>query len=103
MVRTQLVVGLGDALYAIERPWGELPAGVSLRDVSDVAVDSRHRVYVFQRTDPPIVIFERTGVYVGSWGSGVVADGHGIFITPDDRVLLCDRDAHQVLRFDLEG
>ena len=103
MTRTPLVVGLGVELYAVERPWGVLPAGVQLRDVSDVAVDAQDRVYVFQRTDPPIVIFDGSGAYVGGWGSGKLADAHGIFITPDNHVLLADRDAHQVLRFDLEG
>ena len=103
MVRTPLVVCLGDDLFAVERPWGDLPPGMQLADVSDVAVDSHDRVYVFQRGDPPVVIFDDSGAYVGAWGSGILADAHGIFITPDDRVLLADRDAHQVLRFDLEG
>ena len=97
MARTELVVGLGDELFSVERPWGELPSGVAISDVSDVAVDSRISVYVFQRADPPIVIFESDGTFAGAWGSGALADAHGIFITPDDRVLLCDRDAHQVL------
>jgi peptidylglycine monooxygenase len=103
MTRTPLVVGLGDDLFAVERPWGELPPGVRLRDVSDVAVDAQDRVYVFQRTDPPIVIFDACGAYVGGWGSGLLADAHGIFISADNHVLLADRDAHQVLMFDLEG
>lgn len=103
MVRTPLVVALGDDLFAVERPWGDLPAGLQLRDVSDVAVDSRDRVYAFQRSDPPVVIFEASGAYAGSWGAGIVSDAHGIFITPEDKVLLADRDAHQVLQFDAAG
>jgi peptidylglycine monooxygenase len=103
MARTELVVGLGEELFSIERPWGELPPDVAISDVSDVAVDSRDRVYVFQRADPPIIIFESDGTFAGAWGTGQLADAHGIFITPDDRVLLCDRDAHQVLCFDLDG
>jgi peptidylglycine monooxygenase len=103
MPRTELVVGLGDELFSVERPWGELPPDVAISDVSDVAVDSRDRVYVFQRADPPIIIFESDGTFAGAWGTGQLADAHGIFITPDDRVLLCDRDAHQVLCFDLDG
>src|SRR5205085_11495359 len=90
MVRTPLVVALGDDLFAVERPWGELPDGLQLCDVSDVAVDSRDRVYVFPRTDPPVVIFDSSGAFVGAWGAGIVADAHGIFITPDDRVLLAE-------------
>jgi peptidylglycine monooxygenase len=103
MAMTDLVVALGDQLFSVERPWGELPPGMRLAGVSDVAVDSKDRVYVFQRSDPPIVVFDRSGAYLRSWGTGVIADAHGIFITPGDLVLVADRDAHQVLGFDAEG
>jgi peptidylglycine monooxygenase len=103
MAKTDLVVGLGDQLYAVERPWGELPAGVRISGISDVAVDSQDRVYAFQRSDPPIVIFDRSGAYLGSWGNGMIADAHGIYCSPDDRIVLTDRDAHQVLSFDTDG
>ena len=53
-----LVVTLGDQRYRIERPWGRLPPGVGLGLVSQVAVDSADRVYVFQRGEPPVLVFE---------------------------------------------
>ncbi len=100
---TELVVDLGDDLFSVTRPWGELPPGMQLHDVSDVAVDSHDNVYVYQRGDPPIVVFDASGAYLRSFGSGIIADAHGIFITPDDRVLVADRDAHQVLGFNVRG
>jgi peptidylglycine monooxygenase len=96
---TDLVVGLGEQLYAVHRPWGDR----HLRVVSDVAVDSQDNVYVFQRTDPPVVVFAPDGTFLRSWGSGVLADAHGIFIDHEDRVWLADRDAHQILAFDAHG
>jgi DNA-binding beta-propeller fold protein YncE len=81
----------------------QLPEGLALEAVSQVAVDSRDRVYVFQRAEPPVVVFDQSGSFAGSWGTGLVADAHGIFITRDDRVLLVDRDAHQILGFDPTG
>jgi peptidylglycine monooxygenase len=103
MSRTEFVVTLAEQRYAVERPWGELPAGLELGYVSHVALDSQGCVYVYQRADPPVVVFDPAGAYLRSWGSQVIADAHGMFITPDDRVLLVDRDAHQVLIFDVEG
>jgi len=103
MAKTDLVVRLGDQLYAVERPWGELPSGIRIRGLSDVAVDSQDRVYAYQRTDPPVVVFDRSGAYLDSWGSGVIADAHGIYCAPDDRIVLADRDAHQVLEFNTRG
>ncbi|MGH2615072.1 MAG: peptidyl-alpha-hydroxyglycine alpha-amidating lyase family protein [Thermomicrobiales bacterium] len=98
-----LVVALGDQRYAVVRPWGVLPADIAYGVVSHVAVDSRDNVYVFQRGDPPVVVFDPAGAFVRSWGSGLIADPHGIFITPDDLVVLVDRDGHQVMGFDASG
>jgi peptidylglycine monooxygenase len=103
LVATDLIVALGERSYRIERPWGQTPPGVRIDVVSQVAVDSRDNVYVVQRIDPPVVVFDRDGSYLRSWGTGVIADAHGIFITPDDLVLIVDRDAHQVLGFTLDG
>lgn len=92
-----LVVVMADRRYRVERPWGRLPDDVSLTAISQLAVDSRGRVYVFQRSDPPVVVFDADGRYVGAWGAGMIADAHGIAISGDDRVFLVDRDAHQIL------
>ena len=32
-----------------------------------------------------------------------IVDGHGIYVSPDDRVFVVDRDAHQILIFDTAG
>lgn len=98
-----LVVTLGDHLYGVVSDWATLPNGRRLESISEVAVDAQDRLYVFQRSDPPIVVFDRTGRYVTSWGDGAIADAHGIYITVDNRIFLVDRDAHQVLAFDLDG
>jgi DNA-binding beta-propeller fold protein YncE len=103
MVRTDLVVTLGKHDYAVERPWGALPPGVRLEGVSNVAVDSRDRVYVYQRSDPTLVIFNGDGSYVGSLASGLVDDAHGLDIDGHDRIWLIDRDAHVIHAIDQAG
>ena len=103
MAVTDLIVGLQDRRYRVERPWGRTPPGIAVDVVSQVAVDSQDNVYVAQRIDPPVVVFDSAGNYLRSWGAGVIADAHGICVTPDDLVLVVDRDAHQVLGFSPEG
>ena len=98
-----LVVILGDRRYRVEYNWGTLPADVRLGQVSQVAVDSRGRVHVFQRAELPVLVFESTGAFRGTLAEGRIADAHGIAVAPDDRVLLVDRDAHQILIFGPEG
>ena len=96
-MRDDLVVTLGGQTYAVECPWGALPDGQKFGPVSQLAVDSQDQVYVFQRSNPPVLVFDSDGTLVNSWGIGEFSDAHGIFINRDDLVLLVDRDAHQIL------
>jgi DNA-binding beta-propeller fold protein YncE len=98
-----LFVALADRRYAVVRPWGALPADIEYGVVSHVAVDSGDNVYVFQRGDPPVVVFDADGAFLRAWGTGQIADPHGIYITPDDLVVLVDRDGHRVMGFDAFG
>ena len=54
-------VGSGKYTYELVESWAKLPAGETFCMVSAVATDSQHRVYGFQRKDPPIIIFNRDG------------------------------------------
>lgn len=101
--REPLVVALGERRYRVVRPWGRLPADMRFGHISQLAVDAEGSVYVYQRGDPPVIVFDRDGVFRGGWGQGAIADAHGITITRDGRVFLVDRDAHQILIFSLDG
>jgi peptidylglycine monooxygenase len=101
-MKTELVVGLGRNFYAVERPWGRLPASIRLNYVTDVAVDSQDRVYLLHRGNPPVVVFDSAGEYLRSWGEGKIVDAHGIFAI-GERILVVDRDAHEVQEYDIYG
>ena len=96
-------VGTGQYTYEVIEQWGSLPAGMSFGPMSAVAADSQGRIYAFQRKDPPVLVFDREGTYLDSWGDSAIADPHGFFIGPDDVVYLTDRDDHVALRFTLYG
>ena len=97
MSSTELWVVLGERRYRVERPWGHLPEKLAPGLISQLAVDSRGAVYVFQRGEPPVLAFEASGAFRGGLLAGRIADAHGVAITADDRLLLVDRDAHQLL------
>ena len=47
--------------YELLQDWGRLPEEWTFGVVSSVATDSQDRVYVYQRKDPPIVVFDSEG------------------------------------------
>jgi hypothetical protein len=95
-------VGAGEYRYEPVRDFFKLPAGQSFGMISRVAADAQDRIYVFQRQDPPVVVFERDGTYVGAWGSGAVTDPHGLKIV-DDAVYTTDRSDSVAKSFTLDG
>ena len=95
-------LGAGDYRYELRRDFCRLPAGQSFGLVSRVAADAQDRIYVFQRKDPPVVVFDRDGKYLGAWGSGEVADPHGLKIV-GDKVYTTDRSGSVAKAFTLDG
>ena len=95
-------VGTGKYQYELIENWAKLPPGQTFGTTSAVATDSRDRVYVFQRKDPPMMIFERDGTYLNCWGIGAFADPHGIYIE-NDIVYLTDRSDSVCLIYTLDG
>src|SRR6202012_6169495 len=69
--------GTGDYRYEVVRDFLKMPPGESLGVVSRVAADDQDRIYVFQRKNPPVVVFDRDGKYLGAWGTGEVTDPYG--------------------------
>ena len=95
-------VGSGKYTYVLEREWAQLPDGMTMGNASAVATDSQNNVYVFQRKDPPVLIFGPGGNYLGSWGLRAIEEAHGIFIQ-DDVVYMTDRNDSVCLIYTLDG
>ena len=90
--------------YRAVTGWEQLPPGYSHPDVAAVAVDSKSRVYLFCRAEHPVMIYERDGRFLGSWGEGVFSmRTHGITIGPDDSVYCVDDAGHSVRKFTPDG
>jgi sugar lactone lactonase YvrE len=83
--------------------WEKLPAGWSWTEVAAVAVDSKDRVYLFNRGDHPLMVFDSLGNFVTSWDEIHIARAHGITIGPDDCVYLTDDLDHTVRKYSSDG
>ncbi|MCC7105208.1 MAG: hypothetical protein IT307_08710 [Chloroflexi bacterium] len=97
-------IGNGDLQYELVEGWEQLPAGWSHPDVPGVATDSQGRVYLVCRGDHPVIVYDRSGKCLGSWGEGqFTLRTHGIFIGKNDDLFLVDDANHTVQKFTLEG
>src|SRR5437773_1406908 len=97
-----MLVGESTLTFELVPDWEQLPAGWSHGDVAGVATDSADRVFVFNRSEHPVIIYDRDGRFVGSWGEGVFTRPHGITIR-DDVVYCADDTDHTVRALTLDG
>src|SRR3990167_5910856 len=79
-------MGKGEFIYEVVEGWGKLPDGWSYREVAAVGVDRQDRVYLFSRGEHPIIVFDRDGSFLRSWGEGLFKRAHGITMGPDDSI-----------------
>jgi DNA-binding beta-propeller fold protein YncE len=76
--------------------WEHIPEGWSHGDVAGVATDSHDRVYVFNRSEHPVMVYDADGTFLTSWGEGVFTRPHGITIDHD--VVYCADDTDHTVR-----
>ncbi len=96
-------VGQGEFRFQPVARWEQLPEGWSFVEAVGVATDSRDRVYVFNRGEHPVIVFDRDGKFVQSWGEGQFVRPHGSWIGPDDSLYLTDDQGHSVRKFSTDG
>lgn len=89
--------------YRVVPNWPRLPEGVELGAVSGVATDAADRVYVFHRGKKPILVFDRDGKFLRSWGDGLIGSAHGLRVDEAGHVWVTDIGHHLVIKFDTEG
>ena len=98
-----VTVGQGAYRYDVAEGWGALPDGYEWGQIGAVGVDSKDRVHVCTRTEHPVLILDREGNFLGSWGEGILLDPHGICFDAEDNVYYADREPCVVLKFDKAG
>jgi DNA-binding beta-propeller fold protein YncE len=92
-----VLYGSGNYTYELVEGWAKLPDGWSFLDIGGIAVDSQDRVYVFNRSTHPVLVFER------GWGEGFFARPHGARISSDRSIYCADDVNHTVSKFTLQG
>ncbi|HIE30459.1 TPA: hypothetical protein EYP66_24635 [Candidatus Poribacteria bacterium] len=86
-----MTYGSGKYTYEIQEGWGQLPEGWTFGWIPAVAVGSEDRIYIYSRSERPMVVFDASGNFIMSWGEDILKDLSGEYITewwdfrhPDD-------------------
>ncbi|PON14103.1 hypothetical protein C2W62_30835 [Candidatus Entotheonella serta] len=98
-----VTLGSGGYTYEVIDNWAKIPEGWSFREVGGVSADANDNVYVFNRGEHPMMVFDRDGNFLRSWGEGVFPRAHGLTMGPDDTVFCSDDGDHTVRKCTLDG
>ncbi len=98
-----MTIGPHKMEYEVLEGWEQLPEGWSFVEVAGVVVDSQDRVYVFNRGQHPIIVFDREGKFLDAWGEGIFSSAHGIHIDGNDHLFCADNFDHTVRKFTTAG
>ena len=72
-------------------------------DTASVAADGKGLIFVLRRSDPPILVYNREGKLVNSWGTGLFVDDHNIDVDRFGFVWIGDRNGQIEYKFTKEG
>lgn len=97
------MIGVQELTYTADDCWAKLPDGFRWTEVAAVAVDSHDRVFAFHRGERPVMVFDRDGEFLTSWGDDQFVRPHGITIDADGAVYCTDDGDHTVKKFTPEG
>jgi len=71
-----------------------------LRRPMGIAVDGRDAVYVCDRENDRVVMFNRSGSLKRSLGEDVLVEPRGVCLTPDKMLVVADTGHHRIVVFD---
>ena len=96
-------VGYGRYVYQHVPGWARLPKGWEWADCAGVAVDSKDRIYVYNRGPHPMMVFDTAGNLLSTWGEGILRTAHHVFAAPDDTLYTTDIGDHTVRKWTTDG
>lgn len=98
-----MILSIGQYRYELADTWAKLPQGWSFFDVGGLAIDAQDKVYILNRSDHPIMAFDRDGNMLTCWGEGLFKRAHGSCIGRDGSLYCTDDGNHTVSKFTHDG
>jgi DNA-binding beta-propeller fold protein YncE len=103
---TSVRTDLRQVQFAAVEPFLERPKKWTFVEVTDVDVDADDNLYVFNRSPRPVMIFDKNGAFLDSWGEmseQYFTKPHSLTVGPDGAVYTTDTGDHTVRKWTPEG
>lgn len=106
------ILGEGDHKYEVTHDWGELPATIKYGNTHGVCHDSHGRIYIHHtvnagsESSDTMVVFDKKGKFIKSWGKEFKGGAHGLHIHKEGNqefLYLCDTKRAVVVKTTLDG
>jgi DNA-binding beta-propeller fold protein YncE len=89
--------------YRVDPAFPQLPPEIKLGAVSGVAIDAAGNILVFNRAEPPILVFSPDGKFLRGIGDKLFTSSHGLRIDADGNLWTTDWMDHRVLKLSPDG
>ena len=97
-------IGVDRFTYETEEGWDKIPAGYEFPDASGVTVDADDNVYILNRGAHPVIVLDKDGNFVRSWGEGEFDQrAHGIHCSPDGFIYTVNDSQHCIKKYTTRG
>ena len=98
-------LGSGNFVYEYVDDWPKVPDDIKLGWVAAVAVDALDNVYVYSRSEIPMVIFDREGNFVDGWRQGVLDNeaAHGLYFDSSGNAWCTEFENHCIRKMTPSG
>jgi len=106
------VVGTGAHTFEVYHDWGELPASIRYGNTHGVCEDAQGHIYIHHTVNATserhdsMVVFDRQGRFVKSWGREFEGGAHGLHIRKEgsrEFLYLCDTKRALVVKATPDG
>ena len=94
--------------YSPVENWAQLPVGVQWGQAIGVQPDAHGNLWVFHRSEPPILESSASGKFLKSFGAGMFVQPHGLAIDHEGNIWTTDQQAkdgkgQQAIKFSPDG
>lgn len=95
-----MIYGSGDYRYECVTNWGrDVKQRWNVKEAAGITADDEDHIYLLTRTVPPVIVLDRDGHALSSFGEDIFVRAHGMYRDKDGTIYGVDDGGHAVYQF----